>query len=576
MFSLHGTPLGGGIAIGRARRLAMQIGDIARYHVLTEQVEREVERLHGAVDVVHEEFSTLRDSLPETAPEEARALIDIHLMILADPMLVPAAVESIHDELRNAEWALVSQMQKLVAQFDEFEDAYLRERGRDVRQVTDRILALLVGSGRVPVADAGEPLLFVADDIAPADMLRLKHGAGFAIELGGTTSHTAILARSMGVPSVIGVRYATELIRDDDWIVLDGDAGVMICAPDESVLAEYRYRQAKRELERAKLRRLVDVPSRTIDGREIELMANIELPDEAKIALENGAQGIGLFRTEFLFMNRSEPPTEDEQFEAYRSAVVAMEGRPVTIRTLDVGADKALPWAVGPNSVTNPALGLRAIRFSLTHPEMFLSQLRAILRASAHGPVRLLLPMITHAHEIVASLRLIDRARDQLNARREPVAERVPVGGMIEVPAAALSAAHFLQRLDFLSIGTNDLIQYTLAIDRVDGQVAHLYDGFHPSVLRLIANTIDVARKAEKSISVCGEMAGDPRATRLLLGMGLTELSMHPVNLLEVKRQVLLSEFDKLQPPVSRLIRLLDPERVANALQRLEATGGRT
>lgn len=575
MFALHGTGLGGGIAIGRARRLAMQIRDVPRYHIDADRVEREIERLRDAVSIVHEEVVTLRDSLPDSAPEEAYALIDIHLMILADPMLVPAAEQTIRNELRNSEWSLISEMEHLVAQFDDIGDAYLRERGRDVRQVTDRILALLVGTGRVSTADPGEPIVFVADDIAPSDMLRLKHGAGFAIDMGGTTSHTAILARSMGVPSVVGMQCGTELIRDDDWVVVDGDAGIMICAPDESVLAEYRNRQASRELERAKLRRLVDVPARTLDGTDIDLLANIELPDEASLARENGAQGIGLFRTEFLFMNRTELPGEDEQFEAYRAAVDAMEGQPVTIRTLDVGADKALPVS-HQSGVANPALGLRAIRFCLTHPELFLTQLRAILRASAHGPVRILLPMITHSHEIVASRRLIDRARDQLASRRVPVAERVPVGGMIEVPAAALSAAHFLQRLDFLSIGTNDLIQYTLAIDRADRDVSHLYDGFHPAVLRLIAGTIEAARKAGKPVAVCGEMAGDPRATRLLLGMGLTELSMHPVNLLRVKRQVLLSEVGKLHGPVTRLVRLGDPERIGTALARLESTGGRS
>ncbi|MEZ5741002.1 MAG: phosphoenolpyruvate--protein phosphotransferase [Burkholderiaceae bacterium] len=496
-------------------------------------------------------------------------------MILADPMLVEGAHQQVREELRNAEWALSSQTEKLAQQFEGLDDPYLRERSRDVRQVTDRILKALVGSSSLLRHGGEEPLVFVADDIAPADMLLLKHGIGFAIDMGGTTSHTAILARSMNVPATVGMQCARDMVRDDDWIILDGDAGVMICAPDESVLSEYRDRQASRELERAKLRRLITVPTRTLDGVDVSLMANIELPDEAKLALDNGAHGVGLFRSEFLFMNRADPPGEDEQFEAYKAAVQAMKGRPVTIRTLDVGADKVLlPHAPNNQVVTNPALGLRAIRYCLTHPDFFLTQLRAIIRASAFGPVRLLLPMITHGHEIVDSLRLIERAREQVSLRRLAMADQLPIGAMIEVPAAAISAAYFLQKLDFLSIGTNDLIQYTLAIDRADHEVASLYDSWHPSVLRLIHGTIEAAKKAGKPVAICGEMAGNPAATRLLLGMGLTEFSMHPVNLLPVKREVLLTEALKLQSPVSRLIRFGDPARVAAALLRLNTTGG--
>ncbi len=569
MFSLHGTGLGGGIAIGRARRLVTQVSDVDRYHIDKPAVDNELERLSHAIQFVKHDFESISERLPEDAPEEARALIDIHQMILADPMLVDGACHLIRDELRNAEWAISSQSEALIHQFEQLDDAYLRERGRDVRQVTDRILKTLVGSSRAVNQRSDEPLLFVADDIAPADILDLKHAAGFAIDMGGTTSHTAILARSMDVPAAVGMQCASEMVRDDDWIILDGEAGLMICAPDEAVLAEYRHRQATRELERAKLKRLVTVPSRTLDGKDITLMANIELPEEASLALENGAEGIGLYRSEFLFLNRADPPSEDEQFEAYRAAVEAMDGRPVTIRTLDVGADKTLGFGRSDSVAQNPALGQRAVRFCLTRPDMFLVQLRALLRASAYGRLRILLPMITHSHEIVDSLRLIDRAREQVKLRNLPVSDQVDIGAMIEVPAAALSAGFFLRRLDFLSIGTNDLIQYTLAIDRADSEVASLYDSFHPAVLRLIAGTIDAARKAGKPVSVCGELAGDPRATRLLLGMGLTEFSMHPISLLRVKREVLLSEVSKLVTPVTRLVRSDDPVKVRSALQKL-------
>ncbi|MBK8766820.1 MAG: phosphoenolpyruvate--protein phosphotransferase [Burkholderiaceae bacterium] len=471
--------------------------------------------------------------------------IKVHSMILDDPSLAEAALDHVIDQGWNAEWAVSSQADHLANQFAEFDDPYLRERGRDVQQVTDRVLKELAGMRGL--RSAGEPAIYVAADIAPSDMLSLKNALGFAIDLGGTTSHTAILARSMNVPAVVGLNCASELIEDDEWLILDGQAGLVIVAPDEPLLAEYRHRQAASLLEREKLRRLVHVPGNTWTAWRWRCMANIEMPEEAEQAREVGADGIGLFRSEFLFLNRRDLPTEDEQYEAYRAAVLAMRGKPVTIRTLDVGADKALDEpqaAVSPN----PALGLRAIRFCLAEPSMFLAQLRAILRASAHGPVRILIPMLAHNHEIEQSLVMIAQAREQLLDRGQPFADHVPVGGMIEVPAAALSVSLFLRRLDFLSIGTNDLIQYTLAIDRADHAVAQLYDPFHPAVLKLIAMTIRAARRAGKPVAVCGELAGELSATRLLLGMGLQQFSMHAASLLPVKREVLLSDVSALSP----------------------------
>jgi phosphotransferase system enzyme I (PtsI) len=566
MFSIHGTATGGGIVIGRARVLESRRFDVARYHIAVEQAGAEVTRLEQALAEVKTELRLLGDHLPDDVPPEARALLEVHAMILDDPMLTEAARDQILNSGWNAEWALASQADGLAAQFEELEDAYLRERGRDVQQVADRVLKALSGTGRA--LGGGEPAIFVAHDIAPGDMLALKSALGFAIDLGGTTSHTAILARSMNVPAVVGLHCASELVADNEWLILDGETGLLIVAPDESVLAEYRHRQAASLLERERLKRLLKVPCATLDGERVALHANIELPEEAEQAREAGAMGIGLFRSEFLFMNRRELPREDEQYESYRTAVLAMRGAPVTIRTLDVGADKTLD-ATAPVTAPNPALGLRAIRYCLAEPEMFLVQLRAILRASAHGPVRLLIPMLAHAHEIEQATRLIDRAREQLRERRQPFDEHVPVGGMIEVPAAALSVGLFARRLDFLSIGTNDLIQYTLAIDRADSSVATLYDPFHPAVLRLISLTIRAARRAGKPVAVCGELAGDHAATRLLLGMGLTEFSMHPASLLRVKREVLLADSAQLRARVTRLLNTDDPERVRTGLARL-------
>jgi len=569
MFSIHGTGIGGGIVIGRARVLESRRFDVARYHVPAGGVDAEIARLDAALADVKLDLRGLVSQLPEDAPAEARALIEVHAMILDDPMLCEAARGQIAEHGWNAEWAVASQADGLARQFEEFEDAYLRERGRDVQQVADRVLKSLSGSAG-SLLSQGEPAIFVAADIAPGDMLALRSALGFAIDLGGTTSHTAILARSMNVPAVVGLDCASALIEDNEWLILDGDHGLVIVAPDEMVLEEYRHRQAASRLEREQLKRLVNVRARTLDGQPVELQANIELPQEAEQAREVGASGIGLFRSEFLFLNRRGLPGEDEQYEAYRTVVVTMQGRPVTIRTLDVGADKALdPSDVA--KITNPALGRRAIRYCLAEPEMFLAQLRAILRASAHGPVRLLVPMLAHAREIDQTVRLIAQARERLRERRQPFDERMQVGGMIEVPAAALSAGLFLRRLDFVSIGTNDLIQYALAIDRSDHAVASLYDPFHPAVLRLIAMTIRAARRAGKRVAICGELAGDRTATRLLLGMGLREFSMHPASLLPVKREILLADASLLAPRVARLLNSDDPQRVHAALRRLRA-----
>jgi len=567
MFSIHGTGIGGGIVIGRARVLESRQRDVPRYRLGPAQLESELSRLETAIEVVRAELFALAEHLPADGPAEARALLDVHAMILDDPLLAQAAREAMREHLWNAEWAFSAQAGHLAAQFDEFEDEYLRERGRDVQQVAERVIRVLSGSTAGSKVGA-ETAIFVAEDISPADMLSLRAAIGFGIDLGGTTSHTAILARSMNVPAVVGLGHASRLVLDDDWLILDGEAGLVIVAPDETVLAEYRHRQAAGELERERLKRLLHVPTATVDGVKVGLFANIERPEEAERALAAGAEGVGLFRTEFLFMNRRDLPDEDEQFEAYRTAVAAMQGRPVTIRTLDVGADKAVP-ALGGTAPQNPALGQRAIRYCLAEPQVFLVQLRAILRASAFGNARLLLPMLAHSHEIDQALRLVDLAKGQLRGRGLAFDERLPVGGMLEVPAAALTAGLFVRKLDFLSIGTNDLNQYTLAIDRSDHEVASLYEPFHPAVLRLIGRTIRTARKAGVPVAVCGEMAGDWAATRLLLGMGLTEFSMHPASLLRVKQEILRVDASKLAPRVSRLLASDDPLRVRALLARL-------
>jgi phosphotransferase system enzyme I (PtsI) len=571
-FTLHGAGVSAGIAIGYAHLVSTARLEVPHYEIAPEEIEAELERFDAAVAQVRGELIGLHASVPASAPAEMGAFLDVHIMILNDSMLSQTPRELIRARRCNAEWALVQQMEMLVARFDEIEDAYLRERSADVRQVVERVLKAMLGTGHAPEHPAHEEnIVVVAHDFSPADMILFKQHqfAAFVTDLGGVTSHTAIVARSLGLPAIVGLHHARQMIRENELLIVDGTEGVLIVNPDERVLAEYRLKQSALVLERQKLKRLRSTPASTLDGTPIELQANIELPDDVERALEAGASGVGLFRTEFLFLNRDDLPSEDEQFEAYRLAAEAMPDRPVTIRTLDLGADKVINGADrgGPN----PALGLRAIRFCLAEPAMFLAQLRAILRASAYGKVRLLVPMLAHAHEIEQVFQYVQQARDTLEAMGVPYDREIQIGGMIEIPAAALAAPMFIRRLDFLSIGTNDLIQYTLAIDRTDDTVAHLYDPLHPAVLQLIAGTIRAAVKAGKPVAVCGEMAGEVIHTRLLLGFGLRQFSMHPALLLPVKQQVLRATLSEAEALASRILRADDPEKSRQLLGRLNA-----
>ncbi|SMG32613.1 phosphoenolpyruvate--protein phosphotransferase [Paraburkholderia susongensis] len=576
-FTLHGIPVSRGIAIGRAYLIAPAALDVDHYLIEPAQIEGEVERFRAAQQRVHGELDALRADLAADAPSEMGAFINVHSMILNDAMLVQETIDLIRTRRYNVEWALTEQLERLSRHFDDIEDEYLRERKADIEQVVERVLKALAGASNLAdgVHGACSEMIVVAHDIAPADMMQFKTQTfqGFVTDLGGRTSHTAIVARSLGIPAAVGVQHASALIRQDDLIIVDGDHGIVIVDPAPIVLEEYSYRQSEKELEQRKLQRLKFSPTQTLCGTHIELCANIELPEDARAAVNSGATGVGLFRTEFLFMNHKDRmPEEEEQFSAYRRAVELMNGLPVTIRTIDVGADKPLDSMSGGDgyeSAANPALGLRAIRWSLSEPQMFLTQLRAILRASAFGRVKILIPMLAHAQEIDQTLDLIREAKRQLDDAGIAYDPNVQVGAMIEIPAAAIALPLFLKRLDFLSIGTNDLIQYTLAIDRADNAVAHLYDPLHPAVLHLIAFTLREAKRAGVPVSVCGEMAGDPALTRLLLGMGLTEFSMHPSQLLEVKQEVLRSHLKTLEKPVADVLASFEPEEVQAALKRV-------
>jgi phosphotransferase system enzyme I (PtsI) len=579
-FTLHGIPVSRGISIGRAHLLTPAALDVKHYLVPEEQVEAEVKRLQDAIAEVHRNLQELWTELPKDAPTELGAFIDVHVLILSDPMISEAPLDIIRSRHYNAEWALVTQIDELSAQFDEIEDPYLRERKQDIQQVAERVLKVLMGTALPAPPPPGEDhfqpqMIVVAHDISPADMLAFRDRSfvGFVTDVGGQNSHTAIVARSLDIPAAVGMSQASRLIEQDDWVIVDGDAGVVICNPSALVMEQYRARQATLLKARKRLLKLKKTPAVTKDGTPITLLANIELPDDCGPALEAGAVGVGLFRSEFLFMGRGAQglrvPDEDEQFEQYRKAVLAMKGRPVTIRTLDVGADKPLDQTE--HTALNPALGLRAIRYCLAEPQMFLTQLRAILRASAFGKVRILIPMLAHAFEIDQTLNMIAQAKAQLREQNVKFDEAVEVGAMIEIPAAALALPMFVKRLDFLSIGTNDLIQYTLAIDRVDYEVAHLYNPLHPAVLSLIAMTIEAGHKAGIDVAVCGEMAGDVKLTRLLLGMGLREFSMHPAQLLAVKQEILASDLTRLVPRTKRILRAMEPAAIADAVEQLQS-----
>jgi len=580
-FQVFGLPVSRGVAIGRAVLVASSRVDVAHYFIEAENIEPEITRLRSARDAVAAELALLKRDLPAEAPAELSALLDVHLMLLHDDTLTGATKQWIVDRHYNAEWALSAQLEVLARQFDEMEDDYLRERKADLEQVVERMLRAMaqgVAASYAPAPGvaardfAGEdPLVLVANDIAPADMLQFKGSVfkGFITDVGGKTSHTAIVARSMDIPAVVGAREASRIIRQDDWVIVDGDSGIVIVDPSPIVLEEYRFRQRQSELERERLSRLRHTPAVTLDGERVELLANIELPGDAPAALEAGAVGVGLFRTEFLFMNREgELPSEDEQYEAYRAVVQTMQGMPVTIRTVDIGADKPLDRMtvneLRHEHALNPALGLRAIRWSLSEPGMFRQQLRAILRASAHGKVRVLFPMVAHLGEVRHTLEAVARAKQQLSDAGKPFND-VQIGAMIEVPAAALVLPAFLRHFDFVSLGTNDLIQYTLAIDRADESVAHLYDPWHPAVLHLIATTIQQARQVGKHVSVCGEMAGDPTFTDLLLGMGLRSFSMHPTQIATIKQRVLRADASRWAGRLETILDADDPERVCKS-----------
>jgi len=573
--ALHGTGVSRGIALGPARLLQRGRLDIPQYVLPPHLIDEEVERFIAALDAARAQLRAVRNQIPGGTAADITAFIDTHLLMLEDATLATVPIELILREGCNAEWALLMQQEALTKVFDQMDDAYLRTRRDDVEHAILRVQQILLNQDQREAAIAAEAQggrIIVTDDLSPSELVVLHQNdvAAIITEHGGPMSHVAILARSLGIPAVVGVHNAWQYIREGEPVVVDGRQGVLLAGLDAAGSAFYRTRQQQEKRARAALHRLKDTPAITRDDVPVTLFANIELPTDIQAARRVGAAGIGLYRTEFLYMNRSTPPDEEEQYRAYSKVVKAMRGQPVTIRTLDLGADKTTD-GMAERSTTNPALGLRAVRLCLREPELFRPQLRAILRASAHGTVRLLIPMISTLQEVRQVQELIHEAKDELRRNRQPYAEDIAVGGMIEVPAAAICAEDFARRLDFLSIGTNDLIQYTLAADRLDEALGHLYLPLHPAVLRLIDTTLRAGQQAGIPVTMCGEMAGDPQLTRLLLGLGLTEFSVPPPALLEVKRIITGSELEPLRRAARKILRQDDMEQSMRLLAELNA-----
>lgn len=569
---LMGIGVARGIAIGKAHLLLRDIPAVVEYNLPKDLLEQEVRRFDLALEQARIHLRTIRDHLPVSTPADVTAFIDIHLLMLEDSTLSKVPIDLIRDQQCNAEWALKQQRDSLVQIFEAMDDPYLRTRKDDVDQVVNLVQELLMGKSlESRVTNRARGRVVVAEELSPADVVLFYHEgiAAFITERGGPTSHTAILARSLDLPAVVGVHKARQFILEGDTVILDGRRGAVVIDPDSRSLKHYHQRRQEERLRVANLIRLRDIPACTRDGRRVQLMANVELPEDIDELVEVGAEGVGLYRTEFLYMNRSEPPNEEEQFAIYRGLVEVMNGNPVTIRTIDLGADKPFAGIERGRLGTNPALGLRGIRLCLRIPSLFIPQLRAILRASAYGPVRMALPMITQSSEVLQVMHLLGRIQRDLRQEGHNFDENMLLGGIVEVPAAALTVASLARHLDFLSLGTNDLIQYTLAVDRIDDQVSYLHDPLHPAVLYLIYTTLRSGAKAKIPIGMCGEMAGDPRYTRLLIGLGLQELSMHPSSLPEVKQVINSSDYRGLAKLARRAVYSCDSEEVAFLMDRI-------
>ena len=575
MIVLHGYAAGRGIAIGRAHLVVRGISQVPQYHLKDDEIPNEISRFEAAIKSTRKQLEQIRSAIPENAPTELGAFISLHLMLLTDVTLSREPIDILQEQAINAEWALKIQTDHLSLQFDEIDDEYLRQRKQDMLQVVERIQKNLAGQSPEINLETNllEDTVLIAHDLSPADTVFFKDQRieGFVTDMGGPTSHTAILGRSLNIPSVVGLGNARQLISENEYVIVDGIGGVLIIDPDELVLAEYRRRLKDYRDHQKSLKKLKKTATTTEDGEEIDLLANIESAEDIKMLHNIGADGVGLLRSEFSYLNRDTLPEEDELYQIYSDIVKKLKGKPLTIRTVDLGVDKNPRWFGNngtPNAALNPALGLTGIRLCHAEPMMFRTQIRAILRAAVHGNVKMMFPMIASVSELKQSLIHLETAKKQLTERGETFG-KIEVGCMIEIPSAALTVSSLLKLIDFVSIGTNDLIQYTLSVDRSDDSVSYLYQPAHPAIIKLLSHIIRTANRAGKGVSVCGEMAGDAVYTRLLLGLGLRKFSMTSNNLLAIKDIIVRSNTVNLVNDVAKIIRNEDPDKVDDLLKKL-------
>ena len=568
MLIVSGIPVSSGVAIGKAYILAHALNEVESYTITEKNITNEIKRFNQAIKQLKSELLGLKKELKKNKMGEYGSFIDVQLAIINDPKISKNPLELIEKSKQNAEWALKVQMEEIINKFNSIENSYIRERKNDIYQVCETLIKYLIGHESKQLS-SDKNRIIVAHDISPADALKFKNSnnIAFVTDIGGTTSHTAILAKSINIPSVVGTQNAKNLISNGDNLIVDGDHGCVIINPTDEVINEYKLKQNLYELESKKLLNLQKLTSKTIDKVSVNLYVNIEDTNNIEPVMENNTKGVGLFRTEFIFMDKHRMLDENEQFTIYRNLTKALPNKTITIRTLDSGGDKVIEHM--PNTNQNPALGLRAIRFCLAEPDVFITQIKALLRASHYGDIRILIPMLSSDNELRQVKLLIERAKDILTSERKKFNSKTLIGGMIEVPAAAIDAESFASQLDFLSIGTNDLIQYTLAVDRTDDAVSHLYDSSHPALLKLIKGVIDAGTKAGIEVSLCGEMAGDPKLTKLLIGLGLTNFSMHPSSLLKVKKVILESEFSKLKSKAKKILNTHDKIEIENLINNL-------
>ncbi len=573
---LNGMGVSRGVSIGDVFILRRNQHEYIEQKISGKDLSKEIKRYKTAHSNAKKQLRKIRKEIPKESPDDVSSFIETHLLMLDDAMMASSPIELIKQNQCNAEWALKLQRDAIVKVFDSMDDPYIATRQDDVKHVFNHIMDALVSNEKTRTTDKKtqwKDRIIIADDLTPADTMIMQHSgvAGFVTEMGGPLSHTAILARSLDLPAVVGLHDARLFLKAGETLAIDGKNGLVIAEPDETLIEHFHKRQRDLRRKAKELSKLNDAKSRAKSGEKITLLANMEVEEDLKHLRKVKASGVGLYRTEFLYLQDNKIPDEEEHYKTYTRVLRALRGAPLTIRTVDLGADKEIDAVNSGPVAHNPAMGLRGIRLCLNDPSIFVPQLRAILRASAKGPVKIMFPMLSTVPELLQAKHLLETTKESMRINGYKFDEKIPLGGMIEVPAAAISASHFAEHLDFLSIGTNDLIQYTLAIDRVDDQVNYLYDPLNPAVLSLIKMVIDAGVKHKIPVTMCGEMAGNPNYTRLLLGLGLREFSMPPNSILEVKNILRQTRLSTVRRPALSFLHCTDKEKQAALLEKINS-----